>query len=271
MSLSDLDVAPAIDVRGLSKSYGPVGKGGQRVVKAVDDVSFRIERGRAYGLVGESGSGKSTIGRMIAHLIKPDTGEIKLLGRDWLHLSGDELRRQRRHVQMIFQSPYASLDPRWRVFDIVAEPLRTLSRMPANELHHRCETEIRRVGLSASALEKYPHQFSGGQRQRIAIARALITSPSVLIADEPVSALDVSIQAQILELLREILSRESLSILFISHDLSVVNYLCDQVGVLYRGRLVESGSTDKIFANPGSDYTKSLIAAVPGQVRRRLA
>lgn len=268
MPFSDLNAEPAIYVRGLTKSFGPAGKS---AVKAVDNVSFQIEKGQAFGLVGESGSGKSTIGRMIARLIRADAGEIKLLGHDWLHLKGDELRRQRRHVQMVFQSPYASLDPRWRIMDIVAEPLRTLTKLSGNEIRQQCESAILRVGLSPTALERFPHQFSGGQRQRIAIARALITNPSILIADEAVSALDVSIQAQVLELLREILTREQLSILFISHDLSVVNYLCDRVGVLYRGKMMETGSTEQIFADPQSDYTKSLIAAIPGRARRDLA
>lgn len=241
----------------------------KRHMIAVDNVSFDIHEGEAFGLVGESGSGKSTIGRILARLVNPTEGSVKFDGHDWLDLRGGELRRVRRKAQMVFQSPYASLDPRWRVFDIIAEPLRSYTTMKKPELYEQARQLMVQVGLDPNWLERYPHQFSGGQRQRIAIARALALEPKLLIADEPVSALDVSSQAQILDLLMDIRARTGLAMLFISHDLSVVDALCSRVGILQKGRLVEVGSTARIFKDPQMDYTRSLISAVPGKNRRR--
>ena len=265
--------APLLEVQDLAKHYPLPGRwfGMAAGVRAVDGVSFAIGRQETFGLVGESGSGKSTIGRMIARLIDPSGGRIRFQDRDWLALSGAALRRERRRVQMVFQSPYASLDPRWRVADIVAEPLRTHLRLPAAERRDRVAGLLQAVGLDPAVADRHPHQFSGGQRQRIGIARAIALEPELLIADEPVSALDVSVQAQILALLQEIKARRRLSMLFISHDLSVVAYLCDRVGVLYHGRLVELAPTRALFDAPRHPYTRALLAAIPGSGRRREA
>lgn len=241
-----------------------------RVMVAVNDVSFSIRRGEAFGLVGESGSGKSTIGRMIARLVAPNSGSISFEGEDWLALRGNDLRKRRRDIQMVFQSPYASLDPRWRVRDLIAEPLRSYTDLTGSALTRRAAELLEQVGLDPDWLERYPHQFSGGQRQRIAIARALASKPKLLIADEPVSALDVSSQAQILKLLRKICAEEGLAMLFISHDLSVIDHLCERVGVLKLGTLEEIGDTSQIFRSPKAEYTRSLIDAVPGKRRRQM-
>ncbi|WP_054311573.1 oligopeptide/dipeptide ABC transporter ATP-binding protein [Mesorhizobium sp. 1M-11] len=259
-----------LSVKGLVKHYALPGRwfGRAGVIPAVDDVSFSIGSRETLGLVGESGSGKSTIGRMIMRLIRPTAGNILFDGQDWLASSGEEFRRARRRVQMVFQSPYASLDPRWRIADIVAEPLRTHQSLPAAELRDRVAGLLQAVGLDPSVADRHPHQFSGGQRQRIGIARAIALEPDLLVADEPVSALDVSVQAQILALLQDIKARGRLSMLFISHDLSVVAYLCDRVGVLYRGRLVELAGTRSLFHAPGHPYTRALLAAIPGSGQR---
>ena len=263
--------APLLAVDGLVKHYPLPGRwfGHAGTVRAVDGVSFAIGPQETFGLVGESGSGKSTIGRMVTRLIRPTAGQIRFDGQDWLAQSGGDLRRARRRVQMVFQSPYASLDPRWRIADIVAEPLRTHLSLPASELRDRVAGLLQAVGLDPAVADRHPHQFSGGQRQRIGIARAIALEPDLLVADEPVSALDVSVQAQILALLHDIKARRRLSMLFISHDLSVVAYLCDRVGVLYRGRLVELAATRSLFDAPGHPYTRALLAAVPGSGRQR--
>ncbi|MGE4325960.1 MAG: ATP-binding cassette domain-containing protein [Pseudodonghicola sp.] len=237
---------------------------------AVNDVSFQIHRGEAFGLVGESGSGKSTIGRIIARLVDPTAGSVTFEGHDWLGLRGHALLEARRHVQMVFQSPYASLDPRWRVRDLLAEPLKSYTDLRGRALVDRAVELLDQVGLDPAWIDRFPHQFSGGQRQRIAIARALATRPKLLIADEPVSALDVSSQAQVLDLLKRIIREEGLALLFISHDLSVVDHLCGTVGVLNRGRLEECGPVDAVFRAPQTDYTRRLIAAIPGKRRRML-
>ncbi len=265
--------ADLLSIEGLEKHYALPGRwfGQAGVTRAVDNVSFAIRPQETFGLVGESGSGKSTIGRMIARLIRPTAGRIRFDGKDWLALSGDEFRRARKRVQMVFQSPYASLDPRWRIADIVAEPLRTHLNLPAAELRDRVAGLLQAVGLDPAVADRHPHQFSGGQRQRVGIARAIALEPDLLVADEPVSALDVSVQAQILALLQDIKARRRLSMLFISHDLSVVAYLCDRVGVLYRGRLVEVATTRDLFNAPGHPYTRALLAAIPGSGQRREA
>ena len=269
-------VSPLLEVDALTKHF-PVRRnmatallGKRRVVHAVDGLTFSIGREETFGLVGESGSGKSTTGKVIARLIPASAGQVRLDGEDWLALSGNALRRRRRDVQMIFQSPYASLDPRWSVFHIVAEPLVTHRVVPRRALRQRVSELLDAVGLDPSHAQRYPHQFSGGQRQRIGLARALALDPKLLVADEPVSALDVSVQAQILNMLRAIQRRYALSILFISHDLSVVRFVCDRVGVMYLGEMVELAETAVLFREPRHPYTQALLAAIPEPTTRRL-
>ena len=259
-----------LEVSGLVRTFTLSGRLFEkpRTLTAVNDVSFSIRRGEAFGLVGESGSGKSTIGRIVARLTEPTAGSVTFDGMDWLALRGRALRDKRRDVQMVFQSPYASLDPRWRVRDILAEPLKSYTDLTGAALTHRAAELLDQVGLNPDWLDRFPHQFSGGQRQRIAIARALASNPRLLIADEPVSALDVSSQAQVLKLLRRICQEQGLAMLFISHDLSVVDHLCQRVGVLNHGVLEEMGPTSEIFRSPRTDYTRRLIDAVPGRKRR---
>lgn len=232
-------------------------------VHAVDGISFDIQRGETYGLVGESGCGKTTTGRTIIGLNKLTSGQIRFDGKDLGRLRGKERRQHMRDIQLIFQDPYSSLNVRKRVLDIVAEPLRNFERMSPDEERKKVQALIERVGLSAESIYRYPHQFSGGQRQRIGIARALALQPKLIIADEPVSALDVSVQAQVLNFMQDIQKEFDLSYLFISHDLSVVKYLCDRIGVMYEGRLVEEGSASDIYNNPQHPYTKRLLVAVP--------
>ena len=260
-----VEAAPALEVQGLSKTYR-VGGGWARAareVRAVDGVSFAIARGEILGLVGESGSGKSTVGRAIVRLVEPDAGEIRVGGEDLAALSPGDLRRARRRVQMVFQDPYASLNPRGRIMRTLTEGPVTQG-VPKARAAARAHELLEIVGLDPSAAERFPHEFSGGQRQRIGIARALAMEPDLVIADEAVSALDVSIQAQILDLLRDLRARLGLSLLFITHDLRVAAQLCDRVAVMQHGRLVEIGPTAEIFLTPRHDYTRSLLAAVPG-------
>jgi len=233
-----------------------------RHIKAVDGVSFKIYRGEVLGLVGESGSGKTTVGKAIAGIVRPTGGHIYVLGRDLFSLKGKEARRIRTKIQMIFQNPFSSLDPRMRIKDIVTEPLRI-----SGEGNYDKIEEARRllelVGLGEEHLDRYPHMFSGGQRQRIAIARALSTNPELIIADEPTSALDVSIQAQILNLLMDLKERLNLTMLFISHDMSVIRFMSDRIAVMYAGRIVELGRTRDIIDDPIHPYTMSLLKAIP--------
>ena len=236
---------------------------GGRTVKAVDDVSLTLYRNEILGVVGESGSGKSTLGRSILQLIKPTAGSVRLRGTELTGLGERQLRPLRRHLQMIFQDPYASLNPRMSVFDALAEPLRYHRLAGRREVTALVLALMDDVGLPRSAIRKYPHEFSGGQRQRIAIGRAIATRPEVVIADEPVSALDVTIQAQILDLILALVARHNLSLVFISHDLSVVRYLCDRVLVLHHGKLVESGTTEALWQAPQDAYTRELLAAAP--------
>jgi oligopeptide/dipeptide ABC transporter ATP-binding protein len=261
--------APLLVVDGLRKDF-PVRRrglggmfGARRFVHAVNGVSFTVGQEETFAIVGESGSGKSTTGRMIARLIEPTAGTIAFDGADWLALRGRALRRARRHVQMMFQNPFNSLDPRWSVERIVAEPLVAHKMVPAAKLRERVVELLRSVGLGAQHLQRYPHQFSGGQRQRIGLARALAAEPRLLVADEPVSALDVSVQAQVLTLLREIRRKHRLGMMFISHDLSVVRYISDRVGIMYLGELVEIGSTSEVFRKPRHPYTAALLASAP--------
>jgi peptide/nickel transport system ATP-binding protein len=232
-------------------------------VKALNGVSFSLRAGRSLGIVGESGSGKSTIARLVMALDKPTSGTVKLLGRDLHVLPRGELRAARRDVQMVFQDPYGSLDPRQTVARIVAEPLEAQGETSRAEQHERAGESLAAVGLRSTDLGKYPHEFSGGQRQRIAIARALITRPKLIVADEPVSALDVSVQAQVLNLMQDLQQQFGISYLLISHDLAVVNHLCDEVCVLHRGLVVERGTPQRLFAHAEHPYTQALLAAVP--------
>ena len=250
------------------KKYFPIEAGILRKtvgwVKAVDDVSFTIRKGETLGLVGESGCGKSTAGRTIMRLIAPTAGEIRFEGKNISKLRGHDLRFVRRNMQMIFQDPYASLDPRMNVENTVAEPL-IIHRMYPNktELLQRVVEVLDGVGLKSDHLKRYPHEFSGGQRQRIGIARALAIGPKLVVADEPVSALDVSIQAQVINLLKNLRKNLGLTYLFISHDLSVVRHISDRVAVMYLGKIVELASKRDLFSNPLHPYTKALLSAVP--------
>jgi peptide/nickel transport system ATP-binding protein len=236
------------------------------VVQALDEVSFTLHAGRSLGIVGESGSGKSTLARLVMALEAPTAGRVLLDGQDLNTLSPAELRRTRSKVQMVFQDPYGSLDPRRTVGQTVAEPLAVLHGASRSEQRTRAGEALEAVGLRAADLAKYPHEFSGGQRQRIAIARALITRPKLIVADEPVSALDVSVQAQVLNLMQDLQDEFGVTYLFISHDLSVVDLVCDEVVVLQSGRIVEQGPPQRLFQRPEHPYTQRLLAAVPGLV-----
>ena len=231
-------------------------------VEAVHRVSFRIRPGRSLGLVGESGCGKSTLARLVTGLENPTSGSVHIAGFDIHQISKNALRKLRTDFQIVFQDPFGSLDPRHTIGRIVAEPLRTLEQVSHLEAQRRVVSVMEDVGLKATDTQKYPHEFSGGQRQRIAIARALITRPKLVVADEPVSALDVSVQAQILNLLNDLREEYELSYLLISHDLAVVEYVCDDVAVMHNGVFVEYGSTSELFRNPKHDYTKSLLDSV---------
>ena len=256
---------PLLEVRHLVKEFsrkkGLFGKASS--VRAVDDVSFAIERGETFGLVGESGSGKTTTGRCILRLIEPTSGEVLFDGRDVLALSRGDLRRARRDMQIVFQDPYSSLNPRMRVADIVEEPLIIHKLGSKAERRARVKELFALVGLNPDHLLRYPHEFSGGQRQRIGLARALALNPSLIIADEPVSALDVSVQAQVVNLLMDLQERLKLTYLFIAHDLRLVEHICGRVAVMYLGRIVEMGDTARIFAAPQHPYTKALLSAIP--------
>jgi oligopeptide transport system ATP-binding protein len=256
---------PLLDVRHLSKHFthraglfGPAS-----VVKAVDDVSLAIEEGETFGLVGESGSGKTTTGRCILRLVEPTAGEVCFRDSNLLSLSRPAMREMRRHMQIVFQDPYASLNPRMRVTDIIAEPLLIHRLGSRQERRERVAELLRLVGLDPGHGRRYPHEFSGGQRQRIGLARALALNPSLIIADEPVSALDVSIQAQVVNLLMDLQQQLRLTYLFIAHDLRLVRHVCSRTAVMYRGRIVEMGATRAIFASPQHPYTRALLSAVP--------
>ncbi|WP_242296544.1 MULTISPECIES: ABC transporter ATP-binding protein [unclassified Bacillus cereus group] len=232
-------------------------------VRAVDGVSFELQPGETYGIVGESGSGKSTTGKAIMHLTKATEGSIHFNNRDLTKLRRSELREQRKDIQMIFQDPYSSLNPKKRVIDIIAEPLRNFEKLSPDEERRAVQEYLDKVGLNPESIYKYPHEFSGGQRQRIGIARALTLKPKLIIADEPVSALDVSVQAQVLNFLQDLQAELGLTYLFISHDLGVIRHMCDRIGVMYRGRIVEEATSAEIYKNPQHIYTKRLISAIP--------
>ncbi|WP_326821011.1 ATP-binding cassette domain-containing protein [Streptosporangium sp. NBC_01639] len=247
---------PLLRVRNLVKTFE-----GRRVL---DDVSFDMMPGEVLGLVGESGSGKSTTARCVARLTEPDSGRVELGGRDVLAAGRKELRSFRREMQMVFQDPYSSLNPRMTVAELLEEPLAVHGLEPDRRRRRdRAAALLETVSMSAEHLDRYPRSFSGGQRQRIAIARALAVEPRLLICDEPISSLDVSVQAQVLNLLRDLRRRLNLSILFIAHDLAVVYYLCDRIAVMEQGRLAEIGTREQVYEAPEHPYTRSLLAAVP--------
>jgi ABC-type oligopeptide transport system ATPase subunit len=258
-------VTPLLQVDGLVKAFGQgralFGRGEARL--AVDHVSFEVAAGTTFGLVGESGSGKSTTARIIARLLDADQGSVKLGGSELLSQRGAALHRSRQQVQMVFQDPFASLNPRWKVGSLVGEGLRIHRRLSRTERHARVVELLEMCGLTAAAADRYPHQFSGGQRQRIGIARALAVEPELLILDEPVSALDVSIQAQILTLLGKLQKDLGLTYLFIAHDLAVVERFCDWVAVMKDGVVVEQGAPRELYADPHHEYTKTLLRAIP--------
>lgn len=255
-----------LKVDGLKK-YFPITGGvlGKQTgaVKAVDDISFWVNKGETLGLVGESGCGKSTTGRMLMRLIDPTEGRVEFEGRDLVTLSDSDMRRARKDMQMVFQDPFASLNPRHTVEKILEEPLIVHGIGTKKERKQMVKEMLEVVGLSSYHAKRYPHQFSGGQRQRIGIARALMTRPKLIIADEPVSALDVSIQSQVLNLLEDLQKEFQLTYIFIAHDLGVVKHISDRVGVMYLGRLVEITEADKLYDNPLHPYTKALLSAVP--------
>ncbi len=255
-----------LEIRNL-KTYYPV-KGGffKRTVgnvKAVDDVSFEIKKGETMGLVGESGCGKSTAGRTILRLLKPTAGKIFFDGKDITNVTGKALREIRKDLQMVFQDPYASLNPMQMVGDIIAEPIYNFTKKPKEELKKEVMDLLQKVGLPEDAYFKYAHEFSGGQRQRIGIARALALRPKLIIGDEPVSALDVSVQSQVLNLLKDLQEEFDLTFLFIAHDLSVVKHMSDRIGVMYLGNMVEIADKDSLYAEPLHPYTQALISAIP--------
>ncbi|WP_374621628.1 ABC transporter ATP-binding protein [Devosia sp.] len=248
---------PVLSVTGLSKSF--------KMVKAVRDVSFDIPRGKTFGLVGESGSGKSTTARLVLRLVEPTAGTIRFRGQDLSSLSAGALRRERRHMQMIFQDPFGSLNPRMSIRETLTEPQLVHGLGTPEERLKTAERLLSEISLPRTALDRYAHEFSGGQRQRIAIARALATNPELIVADEPVSALDVSVQAQVLNLMRDLQDRHGTTMLFISHDLRVVQFMCEEIAVMYLGEIVEQGPRERIYGAPSHPYTQALISSVPGR------
>jgi ABC-type glutathione transport system ATPase component len=266
-SSATISLVPLLEIRNLTKVF-PLGEsifggGAKGSVRAVDDVSFDIQSGETLGLVGESGSGKSTLGRLILRLIEPTSGKIVFGGRDLLTAGHAEMRRLRRDMQIIFQDPFGSLDPRMRVEDVIGEPLVIHENMTPSARNLRVAELLRAVGLDQSALRRFPHEFSGGQRQRIGIARALALRPKFIVADEPVSALDVSVGAQIVNLMAQLQREFGLTYLFISHSMPVVRYLATRIAVMYRGKIVEAGTTAQITERPQHAYTRSLLEAIP--------
>lgn len=256
---------PILEVRNLVK-YFPITRGllkreiGQ--VKAVDDISYSVNKGETFGLVGESGCGKSTTARLVLRLMEPTSGQVFFDGRDITQLPADQLRALRKELQIVFQDPYASLNPRMTVRQIVAEPM-IVQGMPKDQANARVDDLLVMCGLAREHAARYPHEFSGGQRQRVGVARALANNPKVVFLDEPVSALDVSIQAQIVNLLEDLQDQLGLTYVFIAHDLSVVAHISDRIGVMYLGKIVETGTREQVFSAPSHPYTKALMSAVP--------
>src|SRR3989440_1701074 len=256
-----------LDIRDL-KMYFPLTRGIilQRVVgfvRAVDGISFAIEQGQTMGLVGESGSGKTTIGRTIIRLYKPTEGQIIFDNQDLAQMNGEDLRQIRRRVQMVFQDPFASLNPRFTIGSLIAEPMHIYNTGSSSEIREKTAELLRVVGLRSDYIDRYPHEFSGGQRQRIAVARALSINPEFVVLDEPVSALDVSVRAQVLNLLQQLQNQFNLTYLFVSHDLSVVRHVADRIAVMYLGKIVELADRDELYAAPKHPYTRALLSAVP--------
>jgi oligopeptide transport system ATP-binding protein len=260
MELKMRDLAPLLRAEHVVKHF-PAGLGGS--VKAVEDVSFEIYPGETVGLVGESGCGKSTLGRLISQLLPVTSGNIFMDGVDLTKLSGEKLRQKRRELQMIFQDPYSSLNPRMTVGDIIAEPLENFGLLRGKAKNNRVQELLKIVGLNPYFNNRYPHEFSGGQRQRIGIARALALRPKLIVADEPISALDVSIQAQVINLIQDLQREFNLTYLFIAHDLSVVRHISNRVLVMYLGKIVEVADSVEIYRNPKHPYTKALLSAIP--------
>jgi ABC-type oligopeptide transport system ATPase subunit len=256
---------PVLEVEDLRKVFragrGIMARGPETV--AVDSISFTIERGTTYGLVGESGSGKSTTARMVCRLLEPDGGRVLIDGDGILGVHGKALKRLRRRIQMVFQDPFASLDPRWRVGSLIGEGIRTHNLLPTPRRRARVAELLEMCGLRPEHADRYPHEFSGGQRQRIGIARALAVEPEILVLDEPVSALDVSIRAQILTLLKQLQADLGLTYLFIAHDLAIVERFCDHLAVMRSGAIVEQGTPDRIYRAPSHPYTRDLLDAIP--------
>ncbi len=257
MTASPDQATPILAVQDLTKRFGPV--------QAVRGVSFQVWAGQTFGIVGESGSGKSTTARLLLRLIEPTSGEVQFQGGDLLALAARAMREQRRHLQMVFQDPMGSLNPRMTVGELIAEPMLVHGIGTAVTRRQRAQALLDEVGLPASALTRFAHEFSGGQRQRIAIARALATEPALVVADEPVSALDVSVQAQVLNLLLDLKDRHGTTMVFISHDLRVIEFMCDQVAVMYLGEMVEAGPKAQVFAAPQHPYTRALFDSMPGR------
>jgi len=261
--LSVSDLKRTYEVKKSAFSYA------KEIVRAVDGVSFQIDKGETLGVVGESGSGKSTLARCVMFLERPDSGKIVFQGNTLNDINGQDLRKLRREMQIIFQDPYSSLNPRMKIFETLSEPLIFHNIVQKKNVMEKVDEILEIVGLSSDYLNKYPHEMSGGQRQRVAIGRALTTNPSLIVADEPVSSLDVSIQAQIINLFMDIKEKAGITMLFISHDLNVVRFLSDEIIVMYKGRVVEAGKGDEVFYNPLHPYTKMLIDSVKGKFAKR--